>query len=116
MLPKDPDYVLDWKLAKVAAALAAPSSSASPPPSKIVPFPIARRRGLITKLAAQMLGRPVDAAELHLQQQLRRQRQVLARKGVAEPLIARELFALEAAVRTELWRWVLGAPPPRRRG
>jgi Family of unknown function (DUF6074) len=110
MLPTDPDFVRDWKLAKVAAALANPSSSATPPPSKIVPFPIARRRGLVTKLAAQMLARPADAAETHLSQQLHRQRQVLARKGIADPLIARELRALEAAVRTELWRRVLSAP------
>jgi hypothetical protein len=111
MLPKDPDFILDWKLVKIAAVLAEQSSSAIAP-SKIVPFPIARRGGFITKLARQMLARPVDAAEMHLSQQLRRQAQVLSRKGIPDVLIWRELHALEAAVRSELWRRVLGAPSP----
>jgi hypothetical protein len=82
------------------------------PPSKIIPFPVARRRGFITKLAAQMVARPVDAAETHLSQQLRRQAQVLQRKGVPDLLIWRELRSLEAAVRAELWRRVLGPSSP----
>jgi type II secretory pathway predicted ATPase ExeA len=112
MLPRDSDMVLDWTAARLAStADVAPSSSAIAP-SKIVPFPVARRRGFITKLAAQMVARPADAAETHLSQQLRRQAQVLQRKGIPDLLIWRELHALEAAVRTELWRRVLGAPPP----
>jgi hypothetical protein len=74
----------------------------------VVPFPIRRRRTLVCKLAKQMIARSVVAAEKHLSQQLRRQADVLRRKGIAEDRIERELYALEEALRDEVWRLVFG--------
>jgi hypothetical protein len=73
---------------------------------KIVVFPFAHRRGLILRLAEQMVARAPSAAEKHLQQQLRRQIEALHRKHVPDRMVEREIRALESAVRTELWRLV----------
>ena len=79
-----------------------------PPSAQMIPFPLRRRQVFIERLAAQVAARPGDVGELHLRQQLERQRDVLARKGIPEKAIARELRSLAAAVRAELWRLVLG--------
>jgi hypothetical protein len=81
--------------------------------SLILPFPPARRLGLVRKLAAQMLARAPNAAEAHLRQQLQYQYRVLRRKGIADDVARRELRALESAVRAELWRLVMMPPRPR---
>jgi hypothetical protein len=80
--------------------------------AKIVPYPLARRRDLVAKIAAQVLARSPTLGEEHLQRQLRRQDRYLSSKGAAETAIKRELRALEAAVRTELWLIVLAPDPP----
>jgi len=69
--------------------------------ASIIPFPIARRRVFIAKLTAQMLARPTLAGEAHLSQQMRRQAQILARKGVPAAVVAHEVRSLEAGVRAE---------------
>jgi hypothetical protein len=82
--------------------------------SPLVPFPLAHRRTFVARLASQMPGRPHGAAEQHLQQQLKRQAQILRRRGFDERTIQQQLLALERAVRAELWRVVLltpGTPP-----
>jgi hypothetical protein len=75
--------------------------------TRIVLFPLARRRALILKLADGMATRPLAAAEKYLQQELRRQINVLHRKGCPDRVVEREVRALESAVRAELWRFVL---------
>jgi Family of unknown function (DUF6074) len=74
---------------------------------QVVPFPLARRRNLIEKIAAQMAARRPVAAEKHLQQQLRRQINVLHRRQMSDQIIDREVRAFESTVRAELWRLVL---------
>jgi len=79
-------------------------------------FPVAQRLDFVERIAAQMVARSATGGEQHLQLQLRRQGTVLRRKGIAEPIIKRELASLESAVRQAIWRAVIGAPkPPRRR-
>jgi hypothetical protein len=82
--------------------------------TRIVVFPLVRRRAVVVKLAAQMAARPMALAERYLQQQLSRQIGALHRKGVRDRVVEREVVALESAVRAELWRLVLTPPitPP----
>jgi Family of unknown function (DUF6074) len=75
-------------------------------------FPLKARRDLVVRIAAQMIARPSDLAEQHLQQQLQRQFRVLARKQVSDVDVEREIRALESAIRAELWRQVLSPPTP----
>lgn len=80
------------------------SSEAEAPPrcAQLIPFPVARRRSFVCKLAEQVAARSRAAGEVHLLQQLRRQGEVLRRKSVPESLIERELLSVAAAVRAEL--------------
>jgi len=98
----------DWRVIKETVAHR-PEVTAG---ASVLPFPVVHRRRFIGKLIAQMLARSQDEAECHLELQMRRQAQVLERKGVSAALISRELNALEAAVRTELWRILLGSKDP----
>ena len=75
--------------------------------AQLVPFPMARRRALVQKLARQMLDRSPAAADKHLDVELRRHRAVLERRNFAPAIVTAQLKALEAAVRTELWRLVM---------
>jgi Family of unknown function (DUF6074) len=81
---------------------------------KIIAFPFARRRGVVRRLAQQMAMREPVAAEKYLQQQLQRQINALHRRQVSDCAVEQEIRALKAAVRTELWRFVLtpSATPP----
>jgi hypothetical protein len=63
---------------------------------------------LAVKMAAAATG---DDAKRFFQGRAARLRRGLCRKRVAEPVIERELRALEAAVRTELWRLMFASSP-----
>ena len=69
----------------------------------VIPFPSARRAGLIRKLARLMASCKPDAAERVLDAQLRRQHESMLRKGLPREIVERELRTLEHAVRAELW-------------
>jgi Family of unknown function (DUF6074) len=76
-------------------------------------FPLARRRELVTKLAAEMdAARTAELAEKLLQSRMARLGRALHSQHVSEAVIGRELRAMELAVRAELWR-VLFAPRSR---
>lgn len=78
-----------------------------------IPFPLARRRALVTKLAAEMAAaRTAELAEKLLRSRIARLGRALRGQHVPEAVIGRELRALELAVRAELWR-VLFAPRSR---
>jgi hypothetical protein len=51
-------------------------------PERMIAFPFARRRGVILRLARQMVARGSTDAEEYLQQQLRRQIVALATRAV----------------------------------
>jgi hypothetical protein len=70
-----------------------------------IPFPLARRRVLVLKLAAEMqAARTAELAEKALQGRAARLGRALRRKRIAEDVIRDELRALEIAVRAEVWR------------
>jgi hypothetical protein len=93
---------------------ASPDAKRDPPKlGELIPFPIARRRSYVCKLAAQIAARSPAAGEVHLLHQLRRQGEVLRRKNVPENLIEQELRSVAAAVRAELWLLLLRPPVPR---
>jgi hypothetical protein len=54
-----------------------------------------------------------DAAERHIQQQMKIQSDAMQRKGIGEDLIARELRCLESAIRDALWRGASISPGAR---
>ncbi|MGY2935988.1 hypothetical protein ACVWZ6_005590 [Bradyrhizobium sp. GM6.1] len=78
--------------------------------SVVVPFPLARRQRFIARQAERAAELRPDAGERHIQQQVRLQAAAMRRKGVAEDLIAAEARMMEAAIRTALWKSVLGTP------
>jgi Family of unknown function (DUF6074) len=120
------DEILDWRLVKVASRECherepvhgesgrscprARSRRRRPPAAKaqFIPFPLARRRGLVLKLAEQMASaRTGDLAELVLRGRAAKLSRALQRSGMGQDSIAAELSALETAVRAELWNVVL---------
>jgi hypothetical protein len=109
---------VDWRRVKRAAGRAGDAPIEAPPAAPgaaIVPFPAKARGAFIARLVAQVAARSPLVGEKHLAHQLRVQGEALRRKGVPEPAVRREVAALEAAVRTELWRAVFGQPSPRGR-
>jgi hypothetical protein len=75
------------------------------PRAEFIPFPLARRRPLVAKLAAQMVAASTSqAAENLLRGRLARLGRGLRRRRVSEQAICGEMRSLEAAVRLELWR------------
>jgi hypothetical protein len=75
--------------------------------ARLLAFPLARRRDLVTKLAGQMLARSPTEAERHLLFELERHRRILARRQLSTDVIEAQLRSLEGAVRAELWRAVM---------
>jgi Family of unknown function (DUF6074) len=82
-------------------------------PTKIIPFPIARRRAFVSKHAARMAVLSSTRADIHLRQQLQVQVDTMRRRGIAESEIVREIRSLEAAIRAELWRSVITPQEPK---
>ena len=81
------------------------------PTAKLILFPIGRRRKLIQRIALAMKRKPSNkAANEYLADQMTVQGKAMRRKGMDMGLIRKQLLAMEAAVRTELWRLILGRP------
>jgi hypothetical protein len=78
----------------------------------IVPFPMANRRSMILPQVRYAAALNPQAAERHIQRQLKVPAQALHRRGIDEHLIARELHSMESAIRAVLWDAVVthGAP------
>ncbi|EKS28155.1 DUF6074 family protein [Afipia felis] len=74
----------------------------------ILPFPLASRRVMIEKQARYAAELNPDAAERHIQQQLKVQADSMRRRGVDEDIIARELRCMETAIRSALCRASMG--------
>lgn len=76
--------------------------------SKVLPFPVIRRRDFIARQAARMAASSrTDAAERWLEHVVNRHRETLLRKGVEPSLVARECKALASAMRAQVWNIVL---------
>jgi hypothetical protein len=73
----------------------------------VIPFPLARRRSMICRLARYASQLRSEAAERHIQLQLQVQADTMRRRGVDEDLVRRELKYMESAVRTLLCRSAL---------
>jgi hypothetical protein len=76
--------------------------------AEIVPFPLASRRSMILRQARYAAVLHPDAAERHIQRQLKIQRQAMRRRGINEHLIAREINCLENSIRSTLLSNVSG--------
>jgi Family of unknown function (DUF6074) len=76
----------------------------------LLAFPLRCRHAFVRRLAAQVLARSAEHGEKHLALQVRKQAISMARKGFSDDVVRRETASLEAAVRREIWRIVLGAP------
>ena len=76
--------------------------------AEIVPFPLASRRSMILRQARYAAVLNPDAAERHIQRQLKIQRQAMHRRGINEHLIAREINCLENSIRSTLLSNVSG--------
>jgi Family of unknown function (DUF6074) len=74
----------------------------------IVPFPLASRRSMILRQARYAAVLNPDAAERHIQRQLKIQGQAMRRRGIEERLITREINCLETLIRATLLRDVSG--------
>ena len=74
----------------------------------IVPFPLASRRSMILRQARYAAVLNPDAAERHIQQQLKIQGQAMRRRGIDEQLIVHEINSMETSIRATLLRAVSG--------
>jgi len=75
--------------------------------AKIIRFPLARQRPLVTKLANRMAGQVRGRAEKTLRAEMQRRVDALHRQGLSDQAVEREVHALESAIRAQLWRLVL---------
>jgi hypothetical protein len=78
--------------------------------SKIVPFPQVRRRRFVARQAIGLSGLPHKTAEKLLVATLKKQAEVMARKGIPAAVVEGESRNLESAIRAELWRQVIRRP------
>jgi hypothetical protein len=77
----------------------------------LLAFPLKHRHAFVRRLAARALARNAADGERHLAAQIRRQAGSLTRKGFSDDVVRQQTSSLEAAVRAEMWRQVLGASP-----
>lgn len=70
--------------------------------AEVVPFPLARRVAFIRKQASSMAARSCGLAEKYLALQMRIQASALSSRGVDAQAVAREVEAMERAIRVEL--------------
>jgi hypothetical protein len=68
----------------------------------IVPFPLASRRSMILRQARYAALLNPDAAERHIQRQLKIQGQAMRRRGIDEQLIVHEINSMKTSIRATL--------------
>lgn len=69
---------------------------------EIIAFPSVRRVGLVRNLADLLTACRPKIVERELSRQLEIQRKAMARRGLADDVIEREVHALEATIRAAL--------------
>lgn len=75
--------------------------------AQIHPFPLARRVGYVRRQGMWFAEQAPKAAESNLRRQLQVQFGALLNKGIDPETAEREVQALEAAIRCEVWRVIL---------
>ena len=73
----------------------------------VIPFPLARRRAFIDRHARHITTMRPEIGERYLDRQLQIQFENLQRRGIDREIINREIVAMDAAIRTALWRAVI---------
>jgi len=73
----------------------------------LIPFPLARRVGLIRRHALRYAESSQGAAENGLTTLLDQQRRVLLAKGIDAKVADDEIEALEGAIKAQVWRLIL---------
>jgi hypothetical protein len=68
----------------------------------IVPFPLASRQSMILRQARYAAVLNPDAAERHIQRQLKIHGQAMRRRGIEEQLIVHEINSMETSIRATL--------------
>ncbi|HKA65032.1 MAG TPA: DUF6074 family protein [Methyloceanibacter sp.] len=82
-------------------------SLAQKPPRAVVPFPRRRQRDLVEHHARNIARISPQAARLYLRRMMRVYAEEMRSRGIAEPIIEREVDALAAAIRAATWAAVL---------
>ena len=75
--------------------------------AEVLPFPSARRADLVRSIVRRALTLRPAAGEDHIVRSMELQASVMRRKGVPSALIAKDVAALSAAIRANMWDAVL---------
>jgi len=75
--------------------------------AEVIAFPLARRVGYVRKQGQWYAEQAPKAAESNLRRQMQVQLGALLNRGVDPSTAEREVQALEAAIRCEVWRVIL---------
>jgi Family of unknown function (DUF6074) len=78
-----------------------------PPRGAVMPFPRRRARELVEHHARNIARISPQAARLYLRRMMRVYAEEMRSRGIAEPIIEREVDALAAAIRAATWTAVL---------
>jgi hypothetical protein len=70
----------------------------------VIPFPLARRRRLISTTVARIALATSATGERYLAQALHVQAESMLRRGIPPDVVAGQLRAFEGAVRAEVWK------------
>jgi uncharacterized protein DUF6074 len=70
--------------------------------ARIIPFPLAHRRDMVTRQSRYAAELNPDSAERFIRRQLKIQDDNMRRRGIPQDLIVHQLKCMEAAIRREL--------------
>lgn len=76
--------------------------------AEMIPFPLARRVGLIRTQASFALSMKAESGERQIVRIIEQQRENLVRKGCDPAAVDVECRQLESAIRTAMWGRVFG--------
>lgn len=76
--------------------------------AEVIPFPLARRVGLIRTQAGYALSMKPESGERQVRRIVEQQRESLISKGCPEGQVAQECLQLEAAIRAAMWGRTFG--------
>jgi len=74
----------------------------------VLPFPLARRVGLVRRQAAYALSMKPASGERQIERIVEQQRESLVSKGCPSDLVAEQCRQLEGAIRAAMWGRTFG--------